>query len=532
MPLVNGPNLLQLAAQVRALSGWRRILCAVLLGGLAAFALPPFHFIPLLIPAFAGLVWLLEGAASPPRARRRAIGAGFWFGFGHFFIGLHWIIEPMLVAPERTAWMIPFAWPGLAAVLAIFPALVCWAQSFMRCGDAAMARVLAFAALWTLGELLRSYVFTGFPWNLIGYSWSAVLPVMQITAAIGMLGLGFVTIFMAAMPSVLGNGGMSPQSRWFATLTAAVVLPALLWAGGAVRLAGGEAGFVPDVHLRLVQANIAQRDKWNRDLRSAHLARHIAMSREAARDGAPAPTLVIWPETAVPFLLANDTLMRIQASKAVPMGGALVTGSVRSAFGARERQLFNSLLAIDGRANIRQVYDKGHLVPFGEYIPFRGILPMEKIAPGQGDFTPGENFSLFRIDGVPPASPLICYEAIFPGRVTPEGKRPSWLLNITNDAWFGDFAGPRQHYAIASARAVEEGLPLVRAANTGISAVVDPYGRVLSQLDSGVAGILDSGLPRGLSPTLYAHFGDLIPVGFSLLLLVLTVVWGRRRGTS
>ncbi len=194
MPLVNGPNLLQLAAQVRALSGWRRMLCAALLGGLAAFALPPFHFIPLLIPAFAGLVWLLEGAASPPRARRRAIGAGFWFGFGHFFIGLHWIIEPMLVAPERTAWMIPFAWPGLAAVLAIFPALVCWAQSFMRCGDAAMARVLAFAALWTLGELLRGYVFTGFPWNLIGYSWSAVLPVMQITAAIGVLGLGFVTI--------------------------------------------------------------------------------------------------------------------------------------------------------------------------------------------------------------------------------------------------------------------------------------------------------------------------------------------------
>jgi len=532
MPPVTGPSLLRLAAQVRALSGWRRVLCAALLGGLAALALPPFHFIPLLIPAFTGLVWLLEGTASAPRVRRRAFGAGFWFGFGHFFVVLHWIIEPMLVAPERTAWMIPFAWPGLAAVLAIFPALVCWTLSFVRAGDAAMVRVLALAALWTLVELVRGYVFTGFPWNLIGYSWSAVLPVMQVAAVIGVLGLGLVTIVMAAMPAVLGNGGMSPRSRWIAALAAALVLPALLWAGGTARLVGGEAGFVPDVRLRLVQANIAQRDKWNRDLRSAHLARHIAMSREAARDGAPVPTLVIWPETAVPFLLANDTLVRIQASKAVPVGGALVTGSVRSAFGARGRQLFNSLLAIDGRADIRQVYDKTHLVPFGEYIPFRGILPVEKIVPGQGDFTPGENFSLFRIDGVPPASPLICYEAIFPGRVTPAGERPGWLLNITNDAWFGDFAGPRQHFAIAAARAVEEGLPLVRAANTGISAVVDPYGRVLSRLDFGVVGILDSGLPRGLSPTLYARFGDLIPVGFSLVLLVLAVVWSRRRDTS
>lgn len=524
--------MLRLAEQVRSLSGWRRALVALLLGATAALALPPFHLVPLLIPAFTGLVWMLEGTELAPRPRRRAFGAGFWFGFGLFFVSLHWIIEPMLVAPERTAWMIPFAWPGLAAVLAVFPALVCWLLSFARFGERVVLRVLAFAALWTLVELVRGYVFTGFPWNLVGYSWSAVLPVMQAAAVIGVLGLGLVTIVMGATPAILGAGGATTRKRWLVAFAAALLLPALLWAGGTARLASGEAGFVPDVRLRLVQANIAQRDKWNPDLRTAHLARHVAMSRQDALDGAAPPTLLIWPETAVPFLLANDTLVRIQASRAVPVGGMLLTGSVRSAFGARGRQLFNSLLAIDGRADIRQVYDKTHLVPFGEYIPFRGILPVEKIVPGQGDFTPGEDFSLFRIDGVPPASPLICYEAIFPGRVTPSGERPGWLLNITNDAWFGDFAGPRQHFAIAAARAVEEGLPLVRAANTGISAVVDPYGRVLSSIGFGVAGVLDSGLPRGLSPTLYARFGDLIPVGFCLVLLVFVVVGRRRRDTA
>jgi apolipoprotein N-acyltransferase len=255
----------------------------------------------------------------------------------------------------------------------------------------------------------------------------------------------------------------------------------------------------------------------------------VALSRGTA---AVPPTHVIWPETAVPFFLANDVLARGEAVRAVPEGGALITGSVRSTFHTQTRQLHNAMLVIDGAANIQQVYDKSHLVPFGEYVPLRGFLPVEKIVPGQGDFTPGPGRELLRIAGLPPASPLICYEAIFPGWVTPRDERPGWLLNITNDAWFGNFAGPRQHFAIVATRAVEEGLPMVRAANTGISAVVDPYGRVRARLGIGVEGVLDSGLPQALSPTFYARWGDLIPMNLGFALIVLGWVLGRRRDTA
>ncbi len=526
---MNPSALTRLADSVRALSGWRRALAAVALGGLSAHSLPPFHFVPLLLPAFMGLVWMLEGAEARPRPVRRALAAGFGFGFGHFFVGLHWIVEPMLVDPARTAWMIPFAWPGLAAVLAVFPALVCGALAPARFGDRTLARVLALAGLWTFVEMLRGFVFTGFPWNLVGYAWSAVTPVMQSTSVLGILGLGTLTVLMAAMPSVLGNAAVPARRRWAVAALFAGVLPAALWAGGTARLAGAETAFVPDVRLRIVQANIAQRDKWNPELRTGHLARHIELSRS---DAGASPTHVIWPETAVPFLLANDALVRVQASRAVPAGGTLITGSVRTAFGSRGRRLYNALLAIDDEANIGQVYDKAHLVPFGEYVPLRGVLPVDKVVPGQSDFTPGTGRALLRVDGLPAFSPLICYEAIFPGRVTPDGPRPGWLLNLTNDAWFGNFAGPRQHFAIASTRAVEEGLPMVRAANTGISAVIDPYGRVLARLGLGEAGILDSDLPEQLPPTVYARWGDLIPAVFAALLLVSALVVRRCRDTS
>ncbi|MBO6783898.1 MAG: apolipoprotein N-acyltransferase [Alphaproteobacteria bacterium] len=520
----------RLARGARGLAGWRRALLAVVLGGAAALALPPFHIIPLLLPAFTGLVWLLEGAETSGHRRvRRSALVGFWFGLGHFFVGLHWIVEPMLVDPARTAWMIPFAWPGLSAALALFPAIVCGAVAIPRFGDRTWARVLTLAGAWTLVELLRGIVFTGFPWNLVGYSWAVSVPVMQVTAVLGIAGLGTLTVLMAAMPAVLGDSGATARRQGAVALLFALGLPALLWAGGAVRMSAGEMAVVPDVRLRLVQANIAQRDKWNPELRASHLARHVELSRSG--DGPP-PTHVIWPETAVPFLLANDPLVRIEASRAVPGGGALITGSVRTAFGAEGRRLYNAMLAIDGAANIAQVYDKTHLVPFGEYVPLRGVLPVEKVVPGQADFTPGRGRELMRIDGLPPVSPLICYEAIFPGRVTPDGARPGWLLNVTNDAWFGNFAGPRQHFAIASTRAVEEGLPLVRVANTGISAVIDPYGRVLARLGLGEAGVLDSVLPQALAPTPFARWGEAIPAALALVLLAAGLIAGRRRHTG
>lgn len=517
------------AERTRALNGWRRVAACLLLGAVSALALPPFHIVPALVPAFVGLLWLLESAALAPRRCRRGLWIGFWFGFGHFIVGVHWIAEPLLVDPARTAWLIPFALPGLAAGLAVFPALVCGALVVLPLRAAPIARVFALSALWMLAEFVRGTVFTGFPWNLMGYVWAGSPSMLQITAVFGVLGLSGLTVLAAGMPAILATDGAKTMRRRGQVLAVTIVMPLALWAGGQVRLAdaaGAGDALVPDVRLRIVQANIAQRDKWDQNLRAAHLERHLALSRTPAET---APTHVIWPETAVPFLLANDVLARVRAAAAAPAGGALITGSVRRTFHKNTQQLRNALLVIDAAADVQRVYDKSHLVPFGEYVPLRGVLPIDKIVPGQGDFVAGAGRRLLEIPGLPAVSPLICYEAIFSGRVTPRGARPGLLLNLTNDAWFGTFAGPQQHFAIASTRAVEEGLPLVRAANTGISAVVDPYGRVIARLGIGEQAVLDSGLPVALSPTPFARWGELIPMVMAALFFALALVLARRR---
>lgn len=521
-----------LADRLRALTGWPRVLTALALGGVSALALPPFHLFPVLWIALPCLIWLLEGIDTGTRPFFRALFVGFWFGFGQYFVGLHWIIEPMLVDPARTAWMIPFAWPGLSAILTVFTAFVCAAQSGGKFGTDIIPRVLAFAGLWTLFEMLRGTLFTGFPWNLTGYIWAghaAGLPVLQTSAALGIFGLGAVTVLAAAIPAVLGARDMPLVRRGVIALAVALFLPGLLWVGGSLRISGSDGAVVEDVRLRVVQANIAQRDKWRPELRRQHLEKYIALSRSPA---ATMPTHVIWPETAVPFLLANDVAARTAVARAVPPGGALITGSVRSAFVGGQRALFNALLVIDDKADVLSVYDKAHLVPFGEYVPFRDILPVDKVVPGQGDFTPGAGPQNLAVDGLPAFSALICYEAIFSGAVTPDLQRPAWLLNLTNDAWFGSFAGPRQHFAIATTRAVEEGLPMVRAANTGISAIVDPFGRVQARLGSNIEGIIDADLPAALDPTLFSRWGNLIPLNIGFALVFAGMVLRRRRDTA
>jgi apolipoprotein N-acyltransferase len=283
------------------------------------------------------------------------------------------------------------------------------------------------------------------------------------------------------------------------------------------------------VRLRIVQANIPQRQKWIPELRAGHLQRQRAMSRQSSpNSSARPPTHVIWPETAAPFFLSDNDAARGAAAVAAPSGGALITGAPRRGDG----NFWNAAHVITGDGRIVASYDKAHLVPFGEYVPLRGILPLDKVVPGQGDFSAGAGRQTLAVPGLPPVSPLICYEAIFPGAVARRDARPGWLLNLTNDAWFGTFAGPQQHFAIAATRAVEEGLPLVRAANTGISAVVDPYGRPVAMLGLGVEGVIDSGLPRAL-PTLtpYARSGNVVPAGLLGLIALLVValrVCGRR----
>lgn len=515
----------------------RHVALAILLGVLSAFALPPWHVVPLIIPAFAGLLWLLDAAAHSPRPLRAAAVTAWLFGVGHFLVGVHWIVEPFLVNAARHGWMIPFALAGMAGGLALFPAAtglitVGFSRRFALGG---ISRALIFAVVWVFLEWVRSWLFTGFPWNLTGYVWTATPAVMQAAAFVGIFGVSLMTVVAGAMPAALGTGRGARAGVAVAIFT--VALPAAVWAGGALRLGAAPeyrpddaTAMVPGVRLRIVQANIPQRQKWQPELRAGHLQRYIALSRQPS---ARPPTHVIWPETAVPFFLANDDIVRAAAAVAAPHGGALITGAPRRTGGADNLRLWNSALAITSDGRIVASYDKSHLVPFGEYVPLRGVLPIDKLVPGQGDFAAGAGRQTIAIPGLPPVSPLICYEAIFPGAVARRDERPGWLLNLTNDAWFGTFAGPQQHFAIAATRAVEEGLPLVRAANTGISAVIDPYGRPIAMLGLGVEGVIDSGLPRALpTPTPYARWGNAIPAGLlgivALLVVLLQFGKGRR----
>ncbi|MEA4837708.1 MAG: apolipoprotein N-acyltransferase [Rhodospirillaceae bacterium] len=488
---------------------------AAALGAAAALALPPVHALPVLLISFPGLLWL-AGKASRSRG---VFAIGWWWGFGHFSAGLYWIANALLVDPARFGWLIPFAVFGLAGVLAFFPAFAVLLAC--RAAPPGILRLLALAGGWALFEWVRSWLFTGFPWNLIATVWLPVLPVSQLAALVGPYGLGILTVAAAASPALLGLMGRR-DIRAFAGIWLVVAIAA---AWGAARIPEGPSPVAPGIVLRLVQGNIPQTLKWDPALRPRHLMDYVSLSTRPGLDGIRA---VIWPETAVPYLIESDDAARAAVAEAAPPGGLVITGTTRARpIGQPPRQIWNSLVAVTTMGDIVAVYDKAHLVPFGEYVPFRGVIPLEKITVGALDFTPGEGLQTLDLPGLPPVSPTICYEDIFPGWVAPSSPRPSWLLNVTNDGWFGNSAGPYQHFAAARMRAIEEGLPMVRAANTGISGVIDPYGRVVGQIGLGERGVLDENLPLSLEkPPLFARYGDIL-FAISLSLITLVVFLGR-----
>jgi apolipoprotein N-acyltransferase len=504
------PPLGRLAAAVAAREGRRRHALSFALGAVATLALPPAHAVPALLLAVPGLLWLLSGARTP----RQAFATGWWFGFGHFLFGLYWISFALLTDAERYWWMMPFAAAGLPAVLAAFPGLAALALHALPLRG--LARVLAFGVLWTVAEWLRGHVLTGFPWNLIGYAWAGWEPVLQTAAHVGVYGLGLLTVTAAAVPALFGEAGV-PRRHARAAAAAALAVFAALAAHGAWRLSAAPAETVEGVRLRIVQPDIDQRLKWAPGQREANFLRHLELSAGPA--GQPV-THVIWPETAVPFLIERDMSLRLAIAAVTPPGGLTLTGAPRAEDGAGGPEYRNGMVAVDGAGGIAGVYDKAHLVPFGEYMPLRRWVPLPAVAAAGGDFAPGPGVTTMRLPGLPPVSPLICYEVIFPGAVADADDRPAWLLNLTNDAWYGNSAGPHQHFAIARVRAVEEGLPLVRAANTGISGVIDAHGRIVARLGLGEGGVLDAPLPAAAPPTLYSRYGDALLV---LLLFIQAV---------
>ena len=498
---------------------WQQMLLALVLGITAVGALPPLHIWPLLIPAFSGLFWLTEAAGRP----RRAFAAGWWFGFGYFVAGLYWVANAFLVEPEQFGWLAPIAVLGLAALLALFTG----AGSFLArlSGVRGIGAVLVFAASWTGLEWVRSWALTGFPWNMIGTTWVFSESMVQGTALVGTLGLSLFTILAAAMPAALADPEVKPRDG-IAAIAGAFVIMAMLLAGGSVRLSkAGSIDTVEGVHLRLVQPNIPQRSKFQRELLDVHLQDHLQLGATPAD---VLPTHIIWGETAAAFFLGDDVLRRGRIADHTPAGGLTIVGALRRPPEGEEFRVWNSLLAIDRSGAIVAHYDKSHLVPFGEYVPFRDLIGLSKLTAGTTDFSRGPGRVTLDLPSLPPVSPLICYEVIFPGNVTERGARPKWLLNLTNDAWYGLSAGPYQHFAAARLRAVEEGLPLVRVANTGISAIIDPYGRVVARLGLGERGIVDGPLPMALaSPTMYSRFGNVS--GLVLVAASALVGWIIRR---
>ena len=492
--------LLSLISWLSALRGWRADLLGLLLGAASALALPPLFLVPLLLIGMPGLLCLIQGAPRALVAARR----GFWFGFGLHLVGLYWITDAILIEAARFWWLVPFAVPALAAVLAIFiaiPAFVAW---WARPGWPA---AMALAGSWVLADIARQFVATGFPWNPLGSVWEfpgqAGDIMIQPASLVGAHGLTLMTIVLASVP-LLGW-------RWRAVGLAVLAL----WCGyGFVRL-NQKLPPGPDLTVLLIQGNVAQGQKWDRALMVSIFQRYLDLTRTAVAAADGRPVVVVWPETASPALLQTDAAARGMIAEAAGDATALV-GAVR--FGQDDRPR-NSLFALGSNGMVQAIYDKWHLVPFGEYQP--SWLPLGiQVVPG-GGFASGPGPRTLHIPGIPPVGVLICYEAIFSGQVVDESDRPNWMVNITNDAWFGNSTGPRQHLAAARLRAVEEGLPLLRAANTGISAGFDARGHELGRLGMQTSGILTLDLPNRLPVPLYARTGFLLPAGVAFSVMII-----------
>ena len=525
----------QLAGYLADLKGWRRLASVFGLGVIAALALPPLYLAPALVVAFTSLVWLLDGTET----KRSAFALGWFFGFGYFAISLYWVGFALFVEADKYAWLLPFSALGLPALLATFTGLATLAtfRLVRRFALEGIARILVLALCWTIFEWLRGTVLTGFPWNLPGYAWGVSDALAQFASVVGIHGLGLLTVIIAASPATLGDDRTGIR-RWQPLAAAAVLLLAIgVW--GQFRLLQNPTSYVEGVNLRLVQPAIDQKDKWRPEFRRKFLRRYLQMS---SMPGASQVSLFIWPETATPYHLDRDPGLRRALGQMLPPGSLLITGAVRTRVQPEPEQpksgqsrprfeFWNSVQALNAAGEIVAFYDKHHLVPFGEYVPLRsllGLLGIERLAAGRGDFQRGSGPQTLALPGFPAVGPQICYEAIFPGPVVSKAERPQWMLNVTNDAWFGISAGPWQHLAIARMRAIEEGLPLVRSANTGVSAIIDPLGRTIKQLSLGTSDILDGRLPTALQATLFARYGNWCLLALLLGVSGLTFVSGRR----
>ena len=475
-----------------------------LAGAFASLSLPPLFLLPAI---FALSIPLLGYVHAQSRREAALIFAAA--GLGWFLASTYWVANSLIVNSTSNWFLMPIMALGLALILSSFWSVAAaFSWSF---GRRPVARLLWVLTFFSLGEWGRGFIATGFPWNLTGSLFAVDLASLQAASIFGIYGLCVIAMTFAAAPAFWVIG-----CRGFTVLF--VLLPLLMAMAGVARLSDTSI-IDPSSNLRplvrLVQPVIAQVEKWDHTKRQEHLSRLIKLSN----GNGTAPKLVIWPETAfagVPN--RNAELLKRTVSKATTSQATLITGIPRL---GSKRTLLNSAIMFDHNGSTKGVYDKRHLVPFGEYMPFRKWLPFLNPIVGELDFTPGQNNVLMWQEEIGTIQLLICYEVIFSGKVIESKMRPDLMVNLTNDAWFGASAGPWQHLAQAQMRAVEEGVPLFRVANTGITAGFDSYGRVLGLISIGKKGILDLAVPLAIAPTVFARFGNF---GFFCLVLLIVAV--------
>ena len=531
----------KIAERIIVLEGWRAALLSIAAGAASALSLAPFHFSLILFLTLPVLVWLLDGVVGPPNARspwRHLLGSlwpsfkvGWFFGLGYFFVGFWWVGHAFLVDAEEFIFLLPVAVLTLSAGLALFwggataLARLAWTDNQPSKG---WIRIASLAAALALAEYLRGTVLTGLPWNTLSYGAMPTPLLMQSAGLVGIYGLTFFVV-LAATAFVVG---LAESKR----LTFLSILLVLAHAGyGFWNLSTARTEMVDNIRLRLVQPAIDQSRKWDSDYEAEIMRRYLTLSnanRGPQSASVGAFTHVIWPESAFPFVLTQRPDQIANIARLLPATTTLITGAMRLE-GGDIRRVFNSLLVINSDGEIIRAADKTRLVPFGEFLPFQDTLEnlgFEQLTRQRGGFATGASRNVISIPTAPPFLPLICYEIIFSGRINQAEERPQWLINVTNDAWFGMSAGPYQHAHQAQVRAVEEGLPVIRAANSGISMVIDPYGRVVEKLALGESGVVDSDLPKPAAVPVFAQLGN-TPVVLAVLVLFLFLVAFRRSTT-
>jgi apolipoprotein N-acyltransferase len=495
------------------------------LGSLTAFSFAPYKQIWTIFVAFPCLFYFLSIAHT----KKKAFLYGWIFGFGQFVFGLHWISNAFMNQSVGLVWLVPIGIIGFPFVLAFFTGFMgltyqYFFQKYLKQID--LRAIFCFACVWYFFEYLRSTILTGFPWNLMGYAFWPFESILQTTYVYGIFGLSFLTVLWASLPYFL----VKAKTHF---VRIGVFLFLCVTIGGAYfygekRLERNpieSLDYHPNVMLRLVQGNIDQDFKWAPKLAYEHLQIHKDLSKSANWENI---THIIWPESAVPFTLNQDQHCRDALCDIIPSKGNLIVGGGRYDKDQFSDQFlrWNSIYVLNAMGGIEGFYDKQHLVPFGEYTPLKGILPIDKLVGGGLDFSPGHTSKVLTLKNLPPFRPLVCYEVIFQHEVMDIDNRAQWFLNVTNDGWFGNSAGPYQHLQMARIRAIENGIPLIRVANTGISAVVDPYGRMLHNLPYGERGIIDTKLPKSLSyKDVYFLLWDWFFVVIRLLIFLLCLFY-------